>query len=151
MSVTDLQKRMDVILKKIPKEKWKYYHKKSIGNFINYLPKINSQEEKIEIEEIISNYLDAMDAECDNIDMDLSQALFNTYVMKLIQQYDLKYSFVPLFTIDVAIIFLLATIGLCYIFSYNIYILSAIIIIVSLYAGRIVIKMFQGKVYGFQY
>lgn len=151
MSVTDLQKRMDVILKKIPKEKWKYFHKKSICNFINYLPKINSQEEKIEIKEIISNYLDAMDTECENIDMDLSQALFNTYVIKLIQKYDLKYSFVPVFGMNVVLVFVSILLFLFYLLLTKVYLLTALSIIVGLYVGRIFVKLAQRKVYGFRY
>lgn len=140
-----------MIFEKIPKNMWKYFHKKSIDNFIYYLPQINSKEERAEIEEIIISYLDAINIEYDEIDMELSQVLFSTYVMKLIHKYDLKYSFVPVFGMNVVFVFVSVLIIIFYLSLSNIYLLTAISIIVTLYVGRIIVKISKRKVYGFRY
>ena len=152
MTSESVKYKATVFFNSIPKNKWKFFHKKSIDNFISYLPKIKSESDKEEIAVVINNYFKSVEnIHFEEIDICLSQDLFRIYLMKLNNKYNLNYYFVPIFTWDVVAIFLFAVIGLCYIFSYNIYILSTIVTIVSLYTGRIIIKMIQGKVYGFQY
>jgi hypothetical protein len=73
---SSLSERMRVVFEKIPKNKWKYFHKKSFENFVNYLPNLNEQSERSEIEETVTDYLNAIDFEFEEINIQLSQDLF---------------------------------------------------------------------------
>jgi hypothetical protein len=151
----DLEARMIAAFSKIPKNKWFYLHKGSMWNFLMYLGDISPEHERLRIENVISEYIAEIEFLQDEderlINIGLSEILFRTYVVKIIQPYDVGLGFVPVFGRQAYIYIIPFIILLTYICSQNVVALSILCFLVCVYYTRIFIKKSKGKIYGFGY
>ena len=145
----ELQKRANCNFQKIPKEKWSYFHKKTIENFIFHLPNLEESNQATFVNKILSDYLDEIDQEYDEINMDLSEHLYNEYLVKILKPYERTLNFFPVFGKGAFLILGPVTILTFYIFRNNSFILIFLASVFVIYFGLVVLKSFKRKLYGF--
>lgn len=153
LHIEELKETMRIVFSKIPKQQWRFFHKKSLENFVYYLPKIKGRTEKEEIIQAINNYLSVIDTDFqEQIDMSLGKELFETYLYPVARNYEWRQGFIPISSIR-GLIFLVPLIlfflWLIYLVNeYAFYILGGTLL---LYIFRMIVKIKQRKAYGLGY
>ena len=151
LEIGSISDRANKIFANIQKSKWRYYHKKSVENFIFYLSKVKGKSEKDELAQIITNYLDEIDNEVEEVDMELSMYLYNQYLNKLASKFQWRLGFVPIFPVK-SLIVLIPALTIILVLAYSSkYFFYTLLFFLSLYIVRLIIKMRKRKIYGFGY
>jgi hypothetical protein len=151
MNVMLLSERFNNVFSNVTQSKWRYCHKKSVGNFILHLSKIKGKSEKREVVELINHYLDDIENIKGEIDMNFSISLFDNYVNYLSNKFQYRVGFFVIFTAKAMIIVipLLAIIFL--ILQISSFLLYTYLVLLSSYLIWLGVKICQKKVYGFGY
>lgn len=153
LHIEELKETVKIVFSKIPIQQWRFFHIKSLENFVYYLPKIKSRTEKEEIIQAINNYLSVIDNGFEEqIDMSLGKELFEMYLYPVARKYEWRQGFIPISPIR-GLIFLVPLIlfflWLIYLANeYAFYILGGMLL---LYILRMIIKIKQRKAYGLGY
>jgi len=142
---------MELAFNNIPNEKWRYFHKKSVENFIYYLPNIKGRNEKQELTEILEGYLTDIEAEHDIIDMHLSEYLFNTYIGKVAPIFEYRLGFVPVPAKKALLVLLPILFFFLWLAYSKIYLFIIFVLILFAFLKMKGLKKAKGKVYGFGY
>ena len=150
LNIENLKETMRIVFSKIPKQQWRFFHKKSVENFIYYLPQIKGLTEKEEIIAAISHYLRTIEVGFqEEINMSLGKELFETYLYSVARNYEWRQGFIPissvrgLFFLVPSVLFFMWLIYLAN--KYACYILGALLV---MYVFRMIVKIKQRKVYG---
>ena len=127
-STSNLLERITSAFDKIPPEKWIYFHRKSMLNFINHLSLVSPEQERLRIELVILEYITEVE---------------------LVQDDDL--GFVPVFGRQSYIYVIPGIILLLYLSSKHTVSMGFLVFLLIIYFGRILLKMRKRKIYGFGY
>ena len=81
-----LKLKLDSVSEKIPKNQWKYFHKRSIRNFILNINLIEGETERENTAEILSKCLYDVEGNFEP-NIDYSIYLFNNYLKYIVPEY----------------------------------------------------------------
>ena len=96
-NIEGVKETMEIFFSKIPIHRWQYFHKKSLENFILFLPKIKSHSEKNEIIKGIEMYLEVVNSDfCDIDNMSIAKELFDQYIYPIARKYEWRQGFIPI-------------------------------------------------------
>jgi hypothetical protein len=153
VNITTLQNLYSEILKIDFNGKSKYYHLKTIRNLINFFDGIKDEKARIEVYNLITEYLTLIREADDlsDIDTQSSKEWFDQYIRRIIKHYEPALGFMPY--------------GKFYTYSFWFIVISAgiwlvsrsiilIIIFAAIFYGNYIWMLVQkrkGKVYGFLY
>jgi hypothetical protein len=151
----ELAERMVLFFDQVPKNKWYYFHKKSVDNFIYHLPNISNESKRAEIADKIKAYLTEIEAwpliDIYESDISTCEYLYHTHVKTLSDFYDLNLGFFPVISTKVKMGVIVALAVMFYLFRDNKIVITILIVINILYWGRIIYKARERKLYGFAY
>jgi hypothetical protein len=148
--IEKLKTRFETVFALIPKSEWRYYHHKSLRNFLFHLSKIKGHSEKEEVIQALNNYFTLV-SEVSNepIDLKSSLELFRTHLYPVAVRFEIRVGFAPAPPIK-ALIILLPVAGflLYFIYQLNLYLFFIILTLFSLFILHISIKAINKKIYG---
>lgn len=140
-----LEIKLDEVLQRSHNKK-KYYHYRSIHNFLFYLDQIKKQQEKEKIFSILNEYLELL--KIGVVNREESVTLFNQYIRKVGKFYEDNFQFMPAFGIFTTIFWSLFFSLIQYLFQLTLlfYLFTALpILLYYLYNLK---KRINHKVYG---
>lgn len=152
-NIEELDESMRILFSKIPQEQWRFYHKKSVENFIYYLPKIKGRTEKEEIVTAIDNYFRVVEAGFgEEIDMSLGKELFESYLYPVARKFEWRLGFIYVATVRGLFFF----VPLVFFFLWFLYLISSYVFYTAagflvIYLIIVLFKIKQRKVYGLGY
>lgn len=148
-----LKNRYDLVFSKIPSQDWRFFHRKSVRNFIHFLPHIKGRSERVEIEALLNSYFDRIETlDSKQYNITVSMELFDNYVYPIAQKFEWRLGFVAISTFRG--LFFLFPLALCVVYfvrklSESVFFLFLFIVVV--YMIRLGHKASHKKVYGFGY
>lgn len=147
---TKLANRLDEFRKYNDKIKEKYFHLKSVDNFIFHFDGFKDKGKKRQIYATLTDYFDSIFT-IDTVDARLSKELFDHYLFKIARLYDMYLKFIPYPKSDMMVVALLGLFGFLYLISASVY--AYIVILGVFVAGSIFIRRKKRlkKVYGYFY
>ena len=145
-----LKLKLDSVSEKIPKNQWKYFHKRSIRNFILGIELIEGKTERENTAQILIKCLNDIEGNFEP-NIDYSIYLFNNYLKYIVPEYQNRLGFWPIpnrnalifYTILAILVFILL---LNYIIIELLFCLMLFLLIYKLLNGFV-----KHKVFGFRY
>jgi hypothetical protein len=128
----------------------KYFHLKTVENFIFHFDGFKDRTKKRQIYATLTDYFDSIFA-IDSIDARLSKELFDRYLFKIARLYDMYLKFIPYPKIDMVVLVLLGLFGCLYFISapvYAYFMTLSVFVVGSIFIRR---KKKSKKVYGYFY
>lgn len=130
--------------------KLKYYHYKTIKNYIFYLDKIPNKEDKEKIFEILNEYLELIKNE-PNPTRDLAIEYFQNYIQPVSRFYENYFDFAPMLNLWIAIYWILIICGIEYMLHFYSLVIMITCLLIFSYFLFIHFNKLKRKVYGFMW
>lgn len=127
------------------------YHKKSVENFIYYIPAIKGVTERNEIIDHLNAYIRVIE-QMDEINVQISRQLFQNYLYSTARKFEWRKGFIPVLSYKGLLFFIPVSIVIFWLLYYsntNLFYLAFFLF--WLYILRIVLKIRKRKVYGICY
>ena len=146
MDLETLRKKLKMLCESILENQWRYFNKRTIENYINFLDFIKSNEDKENFKVIFSNYLDDVEINFEP-NATYSVGLYYKYLLRVKEYYrKLGFALVPGIRIFRVMVVVVLIIGY-YIKNY-IYLEGIFLAIVTITFLRMFFKLRQNKTYG---
>jgi hypothetical protein len=130
--------------------KLKYYHYRSVNNFIFHLNNIKNETDKEKIYLLINEYLDIIKNE-PNPDRNVAINFFENYVRPVGKYYEDDFNFVPMFSLWIASFWIITFLFIEYIFNLPFVVMFMTGFLIFIYYIYILVKRMNNKVYGFMW
>ena len=146
----ELKERYVNVFSKVQRNHRRFFHRKTVGNFITHLNNINNKNEREIIFNKINYFFDIIDENgYEPIDISESIELFHLYLLPIAEIYQLRLNFTPITNWRALIYLVPGTILLLFIFyKLDLYLLYFGLILTGIYVANKINKAVSGKVYG---
>ena len=150
MVIEKLKESFKQVCDEIPKNQWRYFHKKSVENFINYIENIKGNSERENTVETLNNLLNDITLNFEP-NINYSLYLFNTYLKLVVPTFSNRLGFTSVPSKNVAIFLCLLLISIFFVLRKHFYYEIGYCFILFFYFLSLYNKIKMNKVYGFGY
>ena len=99
-----LEKKLDILSIKIVRKSKKYFHLRSVQNFVHHFEKISNENDKLWILKNLNNYLESCESYINSIDRNISKDLYLKYLDKIGDYYRENLNFTLYTSFDILLI-----------------------------------------------
>lgn len=128
----------------------RFYHLKSLTNFIAFIDKLNNASERERVYLLLSNYLDVVQQEPVE-DVTMSMELFNEFIRPVGRLYEDEFAFMPMINLWVICFWMIVCFSVLYILNLSIIVYCIVGLPLLVYYGYVFKKRIDKKVYGYLY
>ncbi|RXK86453.1 hypothetical protein [Filimonas effusa] len=97
IAIDQINQRMEAVFAEIPKKYQRFFHRRSLNNFMYYLPRIKGRTEQQEIAAAITAYLDEFEIVFPlELNIAVAADLFNRHLYPVARKFEWRCGFVPI-------------------------------------------------------